>query len=573
MARGDAVQAAVRAQRAQPETGARTVHQAQQAPLRAQHAAARRQGAAAGAAAVRRDMRDQRRRRRDVRGAIRCGPRAPRARPPPRRRAEARPPRADVRRSGGRDWRSRLAAAGSPSSGRHPMRCVGRHVETAVSIPAPSGNLGGPFTDASHRPAVRDDAGRAAARARHRDARHDGRARARRRAGPGAPARAGAGRAARPRDRAAAARARAAGRGRARLRATLDRLAVGVGPGHVHRACGSASRPPARSRRRTSCRSSASPRCASLAGRRRARPDRAALAVLDARRGEAFAAAGPPTPACGPTRPAALAPAALSPQALADAAAALPAAAGSRRRRGTSSGTACKQPVRWSRRTAPPLHRVDAAVHCAARGGGGADRARRGPPGLPARSRTPSWRSADGAPRTVTARRPTLEIRRLTYADLPQVIAIERRAFPTPWSLAMFVLELSKPSGVCLAARARRRRLVGYLICSRYDAVWHLMNIAVDPDRAPAGHRDGAAERAARADRRRQRQRAAHARGPPVQPRARSRCTSASASARPGMRPPLLPGQRRGRADHVAHARRRSRAGSTTCRTWRAAPA
>ena len=47
---------------------------------------------------------------------------------------------------------------------------------------------------------------------------------------------------------------------------------------------------------------------------------------------------------------------------------------------------------------------------------------------------------------------PTLEIRRLTYSDLPQVIAIERRAFPTPWSLAMFVLELSKPSGVCLAA-------------------------------------------------------------------------------------------------------------------------
>ncbi len=33
------------------------------------------------------------------------------------------------------------------------------------------------------------------------------------------------------------------------------------------------------------------------------------------------------------------------------------------------------------------------------------------------------------------------------------MIAIERRAFPTPWSLAMFVLELSKPSGICLAAR------------------------------------------------------------------------------------------------------------------------
>jgi [ribosomal protein S18]-alanine N-acetyltransferase len=72
-----------------------------------------------------------------------------------------------------------------------------------------------------------------------------------------------------------------------------------------------------------------------------------------------------------------------------------------------------------------------------------------------------------------------LEIRRLTYADLPQVIAIERRAFPTPWSLAMFVLELSKPSGICLAA-LMEERLVGYLVCSRYDTIWHLMNVAVD---------------------------------------------------------------------------------------------
>jgi ribosomal-protein-alanine N-acetyltransferase len=72
-----------------------------------------------------------------------------------------------------------------------------------------------------------------------------------------------------------------------------------------------------------------------------------------------------------------------------------------------------------------------------------------------------------------------LDIRRLTYADLPQVIAIERRAFPTPWSLAMFVLELSKPSGICLAA-LMEERLVGYLVCSRYDTIWHLMNVAVD---------------------------------------------------------------------------------------------
>jgi ribosomal-protein-alanine N-acetyltransferase len=75
---------------------------------------------------------------------------------------------------------------------------------------------------------------------------------------------------------------------------------------------------------------------------------------------------------------------------------------------------------------------------------------------------------------------PPIPIRSLGYSDLPQVISIERRAFPTPWSLAMFVLELSKPSGVCLAA-IEDRRIVGYLICSRYADVWHLMNVAVDP--------------------------------------------------------------------------------------------
>jgi ribosomal-protein-alanine N-acetyltransferase len=89
-----------------------------------------------------------------------------------------------------------------------------------------------------------------------------------------------------------------------------------------------------------------------------------------------------------------------------------------------------------------------------------------------------------------------IEVRRLTYADLPEVVAIERRAFTSAWSLAMFVLELSKPSGICLAAvvanatpkdaadePARRgRELAGYLICSRYDTVWHIMNVAVDPN-------------------------------------------------------------------------------------------
>jgi ribosomal-protein-alanine N-acetyltransferase len=50
----------------------------------------------------------------------------------------------------------------------------------------------------------------------------------------------------------------------------------------------------------------------------------------------------------------------------------------------------------------------------------------------------------------------------------------------------MFVLELSKPSGICLAA-TEGEELLGYLVCSRYDRVWHLMNVAVAPQRRRRG--------------------------------------------------------------------------------------
>jgi [ribosomal protein S18]-alanine N-acetyltransferase len=82
--------------------------------------------------------------------------------------------------------------------------------------------------------------------------------------------------------------------------------------------------------------------------------------------------------------------------------------------------------------------------------------------------------------------RSALTVRRLAYGDLPAVLAIERRSFQTPWSLAMFVLELSKPSGICLAI-AGEQGLIGYLVCSRYADVWHLMNIAVTPERRREG--------------------------------------------------------------------------------------
>jgi ribosomal-protein-alanine N-acetyltransferase len=50
----------------------------------------------------------------------------------------------------------------------------------------------------------------------------------------------------------------------------------------------------------------------------------------------------------------------------------------------------------------------------------------------------------------------------------------------------MFVLELSKPAGICLAMTTPDS-LAGYLVCSRYADVWHLMNIAVAPEQRRRG--------------------------------------------------------------------------------------
>jgi ribosomal-protein-alanine N-acetyltransferase len=77
-------------------------------------------------------------------------------------------------------------------------------------------------------------------------------------------------------------------------------------------------------------------------------------------------------------------------------------------------------------------------------------------------------------------------VRPLVYSDLPTVLAIERRSFQTPWSLAMFVLELSKPGGICLACEDEEG-IVAYLVCSRYTDVWHLMNVAVAPEHRRRG--------------------------------------------------------------------------------------
>ena len=147
---------------------------------------------------------------------------------------------------------------------------------------------------------------------------------------------------------------------------------------------------------------------------------------------------------------------------------------------------------------------------------------------------------------TLAADGSAVRLRRLAYSDLPAVISIERRSFPTPWSLAMFVLELSKPSGICLAAEDEGS-LIGYLVCARYEDVWHLMNVAIHPNRRRQVARDlieqlfeetGASARITLEVR--------------VSNTSRHRDVRALRLQARRPAPPLLPRQRRGRPDHVA---------------------
>lgn len=74
--------------------------------------------------------------------------------------------------------------------------------------------------------------------------------------------------------------------------------------------------------------------------------------------------------------------------------------------------------------------------------------------------------------------------------DLPQVLAIERESFATPWSAALFLQELHLPFSRIVVIRSAREAgspIVGYL-CRWFVAdEMHILNVAVHPGRRRAG--------------------------------------------------------------------------------------
>lgn len=88
------------------------------------------------------------------------------------------------------------------------------------------------------------------------------------------------------------------------------------------------------------------------------------------------------------------------------------------------------------------------------------------------------------------ASRTSLHVRPMTPADLPAVLAIERRSFPRPWSGASFEREFAlgwSTLEVAEEAGTTRPHVVGYACAWNVADEVHLMNVAVHPGRRRRG--------------------------------------------------------------------------------------
>lgn len=73
-------------------------------------------------------------------------------------------------------------------------------------------------------------------------------------------------------------------------------------------------------------------------------------------------------------------------------------------------------------------------------------------------------------------------IRQLRPMDIRRALEIESRSFTLPWSLQAFVALVEREGTICLACDDEGE-LVGYLVADMYIDVWHIMNLAVVPER------------------------------------------------------------------------------------------
>ena len=81
-----------------------------------------------------------------------------------------------------------------------------------------------------------------------------------------------------------------------------------------------------------------------------------------------------------------------------------------------------------------------------------------------------------------------IEIRRMTERDLDEVMQIEGRSFPTPWSRRLFERELLLPyAQAFVALEIPPHQVVGYICFWLVGQETHILNLAAHPERRRRG--------------------------------------------------------------------------------------
>jgi [ribosomal protein S18]-alanine N-acetyltransferase len=75
-----------------------------------------------------------------------------------------------------------------------------------------------------------------------------------------------------------------------------------------------------------------------------------------------------------------------------------------------------------------------------------------------------------------------IELGRMRRRHVPQVIDIERRVYPRPWTMTLFLSEIVQRSTRFYIVARSGRRVVGYAGLMVFGDEAHVTNIAVDPD-------------------------------------------------------------------------------------------
>jgi [ribosomal protein S18]-alanine N-acetyltransferase len=75
-----------------------------------------------------------------------------------------------------------------------------------------------------------------------------------------------------------------------------------------------------------------------------------------------------------------------------------------------------------------------------------------------------------------------IDLQPMRRRHIPQVLEIERRVYPRPWTMTLFLSEIVQRSTRFYIVARVRRRVVGYAGLMVFGDEAHVTNIAVDPD-------------------------------------------------------------------------------------------